>query len=122
MTATRFEASVDPPELATGAWSDRAPEATNASGGGAAGFITEPAWSLVLGEGPANEDPLGDLRHLQHLLKEYPEAEGAMQLQVLNQLRAALNQVGLDDDAEAPVQLPAWVVALAARKLARALR
>lgn len=51
------------------------------------------AWSLVLGDGPANEEALGDLRHLQHLLEEYPEAEGAMQLQVLSQLRAALNLV-----------------------------
>ena len=121
MKAPRL-ASVDPPELAAGAWSDRAPEATNASGGGAAGFITEPAWSLVLGDGPANEEALGDLRHLQHLLEEYPEAEPAMQLQVLNQLRAALNQVGLDADAETPVAVPAWVLVLAARKLTRALR
>ena len=84
--------------------------------------IRDPAWSLVLGDGPCNEDPLGDLRHLQHLLEAYPSSEGAMQLQCLNQLRAALNQVGLDDDADTPVEVPAWVLVLAARKLTRALR
>ena len=45
-----------------------------------------------------------------------------MVLQCLNQLRAALNQVGLDDDADTPVAVPAWVLVLAARKLTRALR
>lgn len=84
--------------------------------------ITDPAWALVLGEGAEAEDGLGDLRHLQHLLQTYPESEGAMQLQCLNQLRAALNRVDLSNDANTPVVLPAWVVALAARKLARALR
>ena len=118
-----WSASVDPPELAAGAWSDRAPEAQRQDGG--SGFtlekVDEPAWEIVTGKATSQEEPLGDLRHLQHLLEKHPEAMGPMQLQTLNQLRAALCQVSLDDDATTPVQLPAWVVALAARKLARAL-
>ena len=62
------------------------------------------------------------VKSLQHLLQSYPESEGAMQLQCLNQLRAALNTVGLDQDADTPVEVPAWVLVLAGRKLARALR
>ena len=124
----RFFASVDPPAAATcdgatlcGGSSERAPDAF-ATDGGVSGFITDPAWALVLGEGAEAEEQLGDLRHLQHLLQSYPESEGAMQLQCLNQLRAALNTVGLDQDADTPVEVPAWVLVLAARKLARALR
>ena len=84
--------------------------------------ITDPAWALVLGEGAEAEEQLGDLRHLQHLLQTYPQSEGAMQLQCLNQLRAALNQVDLSHDSDTPIAVPAWVLVLAARKLTRALR
>ena len=84
--------------------------------------ISEPAWSLVLGQGSAGEDELGDLRHFQHLLQEYPDAEGAMTLQAANELRKLLNLVGLDHDATTLLRVPAWVLVICARKLTRALR
>ena len=84
--------------------------------------IRDPAWSLVTGKGSEAEDPLGDLRHLQHLLDAYPQGEGAMVLQAMGEIRSALNRVGLDDDAHTPIAVPAWVLVMAARKLTRALR
>ena len=57
----RFFASVDPPAAAArdggdlhGGNSERAPDAL-AADGGVSGFITDPAWALVLGEGAEAE-------------------------------------------------------------------
>ena len=73
-------------------------------------------------EGETREVRRADRLGARETSDEHPEAEGPMQLQTLNQLRAALCQVDMDADAYSPVTLPVWVVALAARKLARALR
>ena len=78
------------------------------------------AWCAVI---EADQpEPVGDIRHLEHLLQTNQQAEGAMLFQTLTRLREALaTQLTRDSDAEAPVMITAMDAVLLSRLLLKRL-
>jgi hypothetical protein len=115
---------VDPPQMLPGGVS----AGTNATAaiGGDGGFplpskpIDDSAWCAVI---EADQpEPVGDIRHLEHLLQNNKQAEGAALFQTLTRLREALaTQLTRDSDAETPVSITAMDAVLLSRLLLKRL-
>ena len=94
--------------------------------GGDGGFslpskpVDDSAWCAVI---EADQpEPVGDIRHLEHLLQTNKQAEGAALFQTLHRLREALaTQLTRDSDAEAPVMITAMDAVLLSRLLLKRL-
>ena len=105
---------------------NRAP-VESAADGGISGFSNQPAvmkddsaWCVAIeAEQP---DPVGDIGHLEFLLKNNRTAEGAMLFQTLHRLREALaTQVTRSSDSETPVMITAMDAVLLSRVLLKRL-
>ena len=94
-----------------------------AADGGVSGFPNEPvgmtedsAWSVAIEA--EHTEPVGDIAHLEFLLKNNKTAEGAMLFQTLTRLREALaTQVKRSSDADTPVTITAMDAVLLSRVL-----
>lgn len=125
-----LESTVDPPVQDIGPGGivvERAPVEQSAADGGISGFPNQPvameddsAWCVAI-EAEQSE-PVGDIAHLEFLLKNNKTAEGAMLFQTLTRLREALaTQVTRSSDAESPVMITAMDAVLLSRLLLKRL-
>ena len=115
--------TVDPPTTATGALQERALVEPAVGGNGfpnPSPLEDDAAWMVAI-EADDN-DPIGDIAHLEHLLTTSKVAEGAMLFQTLHRLREALaTQVKRSTDAHAPVTISAMDAVLLSRVLLKRL-
>ncbi len=107
-----FGSFVDPPQMLPGG--------VSASTNHPSKPAEDSAWCTVI---EADQpEPVGDIRHLEHLLQTNRQAEGAMLFQTLTRLREALaTQLTRDSDAEAPVSITAMDAVLLSRLLLKRL-
>ena len=119
--------TVDPPVAENGAGltssQRRAPVESAVGGNGfpnPSPLVDDAAWMVAI-EADDN-DPIGDIAHLEHLLTTSKQAEGAMLFMTLHRLREALaTQVKRSTNAHAPVTITAMDAVLLSRVLLRRL-
>lgn len=115
--------TVDPPVPVPGGGTERALVEPAVGGNGfpnPSPLVDEAAWMVAI-EADDN-DPVGDIAHLEFLIQNNRAAEGAMRFQTLSRLREVLaTQITRSSSADTPVTITAMDAVLLSRLLLQRL-